>query len=109
MDKQLEELRVLRREEVTRLTGLARATIYKKVADGTFPPPLRLGDRAVGWRASDIVRLAAGPRAAMGPIRGQIGMDAAQRFKRDRPCPICGGHPDLPPQVNLRRGYGRVL
>ena len=54
MDKQLEELRVLRREEVTRLTGLARATIYKKVADGTFPPPLRLGDRAVGWRASDI-------------------------------------------------------
>ena len=54
MDRQLEELRVLRREEVTRLTGLARATIYKKVTDGTFPPPVRLGIRSVGWRASDI-------------------------------------------------------
>ena len=54
MNRQLEELRVLRREEVTRLTGLARATIYKKVTDGTFPPPVRLGIRSVGWRASDI-------------------------------------------------------
>ncbi len=41
----------------------------------------------------------------MGPIRGQIGMDSAQRFKRDRPCPICGGHPDLP-QHEGRRCYG---
>ena len=37
MDRQLEELRIVRREEVTRLTALARATIYKKVSDGTFP------------------------------------------------------------------------
>ena len=54
MDSQLEALRVLRREEVTRLTGLARATLYAKVADGTFPAPVRLGVRSVGWRASDI-------------------------------------------------------
>ena len=37
MDRQLEELRVLRREEVSRLTGLARATLYAKVADGISP------------------------------------------------------------------------
>ena len=54
MDRQLEELRVLRREEVSRLTGLARAILYAKVADGTFPRPVRLGARSVGWRASDI-------------------------------------------------------
>ena len=54
MDRQLEELRVLRREEVSRLTGLARATLYAKVADGTFPRPVRLGARSVGWRALDI-------------------------------------------------------
>ena len=42
MDTQLEERRILRRDEVSKLTGLARATIYKKVADGSFPEPIRL-------------------------------------------------------------------
>ena len=32
-------------------------------------------------------------------------MDPQQRFKRDRPCPICGGHADLP-QHEGRRCYG---
>ena len=54
MDKQLEERRIVRREEVSKLTGIARATIYKKVKDGSFPPPIRLGARSVGWRLSDI-------------------------------------------------------
>ena len=54
MDKQLEERRIVRRDEVSKLTGLARATIYKKVKDGSFPPPIRLGARSVGWRLSDI-------------------------------------------------------
>ena len=55
MDKPLQVYRIIRREEVSQLTGLARATIYKKVADGSFPPPIRLGTRSVGWRLSDIV------------------------------------------------------
>ena len=54
MDTQLEERRIVRRDEVSKLTGLARATIYKKVKDGSFPPPIRLGARSVGWRLSDI-------------------------------------------------------
>ena len=32
-------------------------------------------------------------------------MDSAQGFKRNHPCPICGGHPDLP-QHEGRRCYG---
>ncbi len=44
MDPQLEERRVVRRGEVSQLTGLARATIYKKVTDGSFPQPIRLGN-----------------------------------------------------------------
>ena len=32
-------------------------------------------------------------------------MDTQQRFKRDRPCPVCGGHADLP-QGEGRRWYG---
>ena len=55
MDKPLEARRIVRRDEVSQLTGLARATIYKKVKERSFPPPIRLGARAVGWRMSDIV------------------------------------------------------
>ena len=32
-------------------------------------------------------------------------MNPRQRFKRDRPCPVCGGHADLP-QHEGRRCYG---
>jgi prophage regulatory protein len=35
-------------------TGLGRSTIYRLVADGSFPAPVRLGPRAVGWRWSDL-------------------------------------------------------
>lgn len=30
------------------------ATIYRKVADGTFPQPIKFGKRCTRWRASDI-------------------------------------------------------
>jgi prophage regulatory protein len=35
-------------------TGLGRSTIYRLIADGSFPAPVRLGPRAVGWRWSDL-------------------------------------------------------
>lgn len=45
---------VHRRPSVERQTGLSRSTIYAMMAEGTFPRPIRLGKRAVGWRDSDI-------------------------------------------------------
>lgn len=41
---------------VLKVTGLGRSTIYRWVADGSFPPPVRLGPRAVAWRWSDLDR-----------------------------------------------------
>ena len=38
---------------VLKMTGLGRSTIYRWIADGSFPPPVRLGPRAVAWRWSD--------------------------------------------------------
>jgi prophage regulatory protein len=35
-------------------TGLVRSTIYRLIADGSFPAPVRLGPRAVAWRWSDL-------------------------------------------------------
>ena len=47
-------VRVLRLPRVQTRTGLARSTIYVRVADGSFPQPIRLGARAVGWIESEV-------------------------------------------------------
>lgn len=39
----------MRLNEVMDSTGLGRSSIYKFIAAGTFPKPVSLGDRAVGW------------------------------------------------------------
>lgn len=46
--------RMLRRPEVESRTGLSRSTIYAMMTEGTFPKPVRLGKRAVGWPESVI-------------------------------------------------------
>ena len=45
---------ILRLPTVKVRTGLSRSTIYLHIADGSFPRPLSLGARAVGWLESDI-------------------------------------------------------
>ena len=47
-------LRFLRLPEVEARTGLARPTIYARMAAGTFPQPVSLGGRAVGWIESEV-------------------------------------------------------
>ena len=46
----------LRMPSVLRLTGLGRSTIYRLMADSKFPRPVKLGERAVAWRRSDVDR-----------------------------------------------------
>ena len=41
--------RILRFHQVQARTGLSRSTIYRRLAGGSFPKPLSLGARAVGW------------------------------------------------------------
>ena len=45
---------LLRRQEVEREIGLSRSTIYRQIAEGLFPKPIRVGVRSVRWRESDI-------------------------------------------------------
>jgi prophage regulatory protein len=47
-------LAILRLQYVKARTGLSRSTIYLRVAEGTFPKPVNLGGRAVGWVESEI-------------------------------------------------------
>ena len=48
--------RLLRLPAVLEATGLARSTVYRMVADHTFPAPVRLAKRAVAWRHDDVRR-----------------------------------------------------
>lgn len=45
---------ILRLPEVKARTGLSRSTIYLRIAEGKFPPPINLGERSVGWVESEI-------------------------------------------------------
>lgn len=40
---------ILRLPAVKKRTGLSRSTIYLRISAGTFPAPISLGGRAVGW------------------------------------------------------------
>lgn len=51
---QIDRLRLLKVGEVTRLTSLHRATIYRMIEAGQFPRQIRLSKRRVVWRASDV-------------------------------------------------------
>ena len=46
--------RIIRLEEVKKITCKSKTTIYKDIAAGTFPAPLKIGVRAVAWRLSEI-------------------------------------------------------
>ncbi len=46
--------RLLRRRQVEEITGMSRSAIYKRMQEGEFPRPVRIGPSAVRWRTSDI-------------------------------------------------------
>lgn len=53
--------RIIRLKTVLFRTGLSRSTIYRKIAEGTFPPQIRISIHGAGWRESDINRWIADP------------------------------------------------
>ena len=46
--------KILRLKEVKTRTGLGRSTIYLRIAQGSFPKSIALGERAVSWLESDL-------------------------------------------------------
>jgi prophage regulatory protein len=47
-------LTILRLPAVKQCTGLSRSTIYLRVSQGTFPQPVGLGGRSVGWLQHEV-------------------------------------------------------
>lgn len=53
--------RIIRLKTVLARTGLSCSTIYRKIADGTFPAQLKISTNGAGWQESDINRWIADP------------------------------------------------
>lgn len=49
------KVKLIRLPDVQLLTGMARSTIYERMAQGTFPRPLKLSIRHVAWKEQNIV------------------------------------------------------
>ena len=55
--------RIIRMKTVLARTGLSKSTIYRKIAEGTFPPRIKISINGAGWKESDINRWVANPVA----------------------------------------------
>ena len=53
--------RIVRLKTVLARTGLSRSTIYRKIAEGTFPAQLQISANGAGWHELDINRWIADP------------------------------------------------
>ena len=53
--------KIIRLKTVLARTGLSRSTIYRKIAEGTFPAQLKISTNGTGWHESDINRWIADP------------------------------------------------
>ena len=53
-ERSKESLEILRRPQVEARTGLSRSTIYQRIKEGTFPSPISLGSKSVGWLVNEI-------------------------------------------------------
>ncbi len=55
--------RIIRMKTIVFRTGLSRSTIYRKIAEGTFPAQIRISVHGAGWKESDIDRWVENPVA----------------------------------------------
>ncbi|BBU62167.1 hypothetical protein MSC49_21020 [Methylosinus sp. C49] len=55
--------RIIRLRTVLARTGLSRSTIYRKIAEGTFPAQIKISANGAGWHESEIDRWVADPLA----------------------------------------------
>lgn len=56
--------RLLRLRDVVAKVGMGSSTIYRKMAAGHFPSPVKLGPASVRWRESEVQRWIDGLQAA---------------------------------------------
>jgi prophage regulatory protein len=63
--------RIIRLKTVLYPTGLSRATLYRKIGEGTFPRQVRISIHGAGWHESAVNRWIANPAAYREDDAGQ--------------------------------------
>lgn len=48
--------RIIRLKSVLSRTGLTRSTLYRKIAEGSFPAQIKISVNGAGWHESEISR-----------------------------------------------------
>ncbi len=46
--------RIIRLKSVLSRTGLTRSTLYRKIAEGSFPAQIRISVNGAGWHESEV-------------------------------------------------------
>lgn len=46
--------KIIRLKTVLDRTGLSRSTMYRKIAEGTFPPQVKISVHGAGWHESAV-------------------------------------------------------
>jgi predicted DNA-binding transcriptional regulator AlpA len=68
--------------DVQRITALSRPTIYRRMADGRFPPPVRLSGRVIAWSRASLMSWISNPEGYHpGSEQGAI---ASRNLRRSR-------------------------
>jgi prophage regulatory protein len=47
-------MKYVRMSQLIEIVPMSKATIWRKLKDGTFPKPVKLGDRITAWRLDQI-------------------------------------------------------
>jgi prophage regulatory protein len=69
--------RIMRRAEVLARLGIGQSTLYQWMAEGTFPRPVALGSKLVGWPESAVTGWIDGRRNRDGKTVAQLRQEAA--------------------------------
>jgi prophage regulatory protein len=69
---------MIRLSDVCDLLGISRSTVYKRVSEGTFPPPVHLGPGTVRWRI-EVIEAWRDAQAARQPSRRSVSKDPGTR------------------------------
>jgi predicted DNA-binding transcriptional regulator AlpA len=82
----------MRIREVLQLSGLSRATLYREIKSHTFPAPVKLSSRSVGWLQDDVTQWLEARITQRGPAyqanhQGEHHQSRKQRAIRSTPRP----------------------